>query len=127
MVDAVAQLDAQQPYSEDSDTETLEPAPVLKGYLQKWTNYIHGWQSRFIVLQDKTLSYCEYIFTSFLIRTQHLAACYLICRNAVAVFITAGRWSVDKANGLVTWAFCCYCCYHQHVIYFYCFFLITRR
>lgn len=59
MVDAVAQLDANHVYTEDSDTETLEPAPVLKGYLQKWTNYIHGWQPRYIVLQDKTLSYCK--------------------------------------------------------------------
>ncbi|XP_063698309.1 ceramide transfer protein [Culicoides brevitarsis] len=30
---------------------------VLKGYLSKWTNYIHGWQPRYMVLQDKTLSY----------------------------------------------------------------------
>jgi collagen type IV alpha-3-binding protein len=29
----------------------------LKGYLQKWTNYIHGWQNRYIVLKDGLLSY----------------------------------------------------------------------
>ncbi|GBP64441.1 Collagen type IV alpha-3-binding protein [Eumeta japonica] len=29
----------------------------LRGYLSKWTNYIHGWQDRFIVLKDSTLSY----------------------------------------------------------------------
>ncbi|XP_053615047.1 ceramide transfer protein isoform X2 [Plodia interpunctella] len=29
----------------------------LRGHLSKWTNYIHGWQDRFIVLKDSTLSY----------------------------------------------------------------------
>ncbi|XP_051169863.1 ceramide transfer protein [Leptopilina boulardi] len=31
--------------------------PELQGNLSKWTNYIHGWQSRFIVLKNGTLSY----------------------------------------------------------------------
>lgn len=31
--------------------------PELQGTLSKWTNYIHGWQTRFIVLKDGTLSY----------------------------------------------------------------------
>ncbi|KAL7301721.1 hypothetical protein TKK_0005718 [Trichogramma kaykai] len=31
--------------------------PELQGILFKWTNYIHGWQSRYIVLKDGTLSY----------------------------------------------------------------------
>lgn len=31
--------------------------PELQGVLFKWTNYIHGWQKRFIVLKDGTLSY----------------------------------------------------------------------
>lgn len=31
--------------------------PELQGYLSKWTNYIHGWQPRFIVLKNATLSY----------------------------------------------------------------------
>lgn len=29
----------------------------IQGTLSKWTNYIHGWQTRFIVLKDGTLSY----------------------------------------------------------------------
>ncbi|XP_014665213.1 PREDICTED: collagen type IV alpha-3-binding protein-like [Priapulus caudatus] len=29
----------------------------LHGTLSKWTNYIHGWQERYIVLKDGTLSY----------------------------------------------------------------------
>lgn len=41
--------------SEDSD---YEPAlPELQGILSKWTNYLHGWQDRFIVLKEGTLSY----------------------------------------------------------------------
>lgn len=44
--------------SEDSDHDTnSNSVPELKGYLSKWTNYIHGWQPRFIVLKDGTLSY----------------------------------------------------------------------
>lgn len=42
-----------------SDNSDLDDTgnPELKGYLSKWTNYIHGWQDRFIVLKDSTLSY----------------------------------------------------------------------
>lgn len=44
--------------SDDSDHDTnSNSVPELKGYLSKWTNYIHGWQPRFIVLKDGTLSY----------------------------------------------------------------------
>lgn len=44
--------------SDDSEAEReMESCPELKGYLSKWTNYIHGWQPRFIVLKDGTLSY----------------------------------------------------------------------
>ena len=28
-----------------------------KGVLSKWTNYLHGWQDRYIVLKEGTLSY----------------------------------------------------------------------
>ena len=28
-----------------------------EGSLSKWTNYLHGWQSRYLVLRDGTLSY----------------------------------------------------------------------
>ncbi|GAB0090927.1 hypothetical protein DMENIID0001_057070 [Sergentomyia squamirostris] len=46
-------------HSDESDNDYLvnSSAPELKGYLSKWTNYIHGWQPRFIVLKDGTLSY----------------------------------------------------------------------
>lgn len=43
---------------EDEDSDTGCPgAPELQGVLSKWTNYIHGWQRRFIVLKDGNLSY----------------------------------------------------------------------
>lgn len=46
-------------HSDDSDHDLNcnSSIPELKGYLSKWTNYIHGWQPRFIVLKDGTLSY----------------------------------------------------------------------
>lgn len=40
--------------SDDSDNEFIAE---LRGYLSKWTNYIHGWQSRYIVLKNAQLSY----------------------------------------------------------------------
>ncbi|XP_012264043.1 ceramide transfer protein isoform X1 [Athalia rosae] len=46
-------------YSEEEEDEESDGVvvPELQGILSKWTNYIHGWQSRFIVLKDGTLSY----------------------------------------------------------------------
>lgn len=48
--------------SDESENESLANAPnasdpELQGYLSKWTNYLHGWQPRFIVLKSGTLSY----------------------------------------------------------------------
>ncbi|XP_041754515.1 ceramide transfer protein isoform X1 [Coregonus clupeaformis] len=49
----------------DEDLETAESGvgqPVVgiaefSGILSKWTNYIHGWQDRWVVLKNNTLSY----------------------------------------------------------------------
>ncbi|XP_053337034.1 ceramide transfer protein isoform X2 [Clarias gariepinus] len=41
---------------EDVDPEP-EQAEELAGFLSKWTNYIHGWQDRWVVLKNTTLSY----------------------------------------------------------------------
>uniref|UniRef100_W5KKR7 Ceramide transfer protein n=1 Tax=Astyanax mexicanus TaxID=7994 RepID=W5KKR7_ASTMX len=41
---------------EDVDTES-EQMYELGGTLSKWTNYIHGWQDRWVVLKNNTLSY----------------------------------------------------------------------
>lgn len=43
--------------TDDDDELEDEPLPELKGTLSKWTNYLHGWQDRYIVLKDGTLSY----------------------------------------------------------------------
>ncbi|CAG9830160.1 unnamed protein product [Diabrotica balteata] len=49
--------------SDDSDLENLNE---FSGVLSKWTNYIHGWQDRYIVLKNGALSYykseqeCDY-------------------------------------------------------------------
>lgn len=41
---------------EDVDPES-EQMDELGGTLSKWTNYIHGWQDRWVVLKNNTLSY----------------------------------------------------------------------
>ncbi|XP_071952384.1 ceramide transfer protein-like [Antedon mediterranea] len=38
----------------DSESDSL---PELEETLSKWTNYLHGWQDRWVVLRDGTLSY----------------------------------------------------------------------
>lgn len=48
------EIDADDVDEEGSDGVVV---PELQGTLSKWTNYIHGWQTRFIVLKDGTLSY----------------------------------------------------------------------
>ncbi|KAK3729093.1 hypothetical protein RRG08_005466 [Elysia crispata] len=42
---------------EDDFEDDEEPLPELSGTLCKWTNYLHGWQDRYIVLKDSTISY----------------------------------------------------------------------
>ncbi|KAK0143869.1 Collagen type IV alpha-3-binding protein [Merluccius polli] len=41
---------------EDVDPESGQPVE-RGGVLSKWTNYIHGWQDRWVVLKNNTLSY----------------------------------------------------------------------
>ena len=43
--------------TDDEDEFDEEPLPELSGTLCKWTNYLHGWQDRYIVLKDGTISY----------------------------------------------------------------------
>jgi hypothetical protein len=42
---------------EEEEIDNGYHPPELQGTLSKWTNFFHGWQSRFIVLRDGTLSY----------------------------------------------------------------------
>ncbi|KAG7477026.1 hypothetical protein MATL_G00088940 [Megalops atlanticus] len=41
---------------DDLETESGH-AVEFGGVLSKWTNYIHGWQDRWVVLKNNTLSY----------------------------------------------------------------------
>lgn len=44
--------------SESSTDEEIDLGlPELRGDLFKWTNYIHGWQKRYVVLKDGVVSY----------------------------------------------------------------------
>ncbi|XP_052794048.1 ceramide transfer protein-like isoform X2 [Mya arenaria] len=45
--------------TDDEDESEEENSSLFekKGILSKWTNYLHGWQDRYIVLKDGTLSY----------------------------------------------------------------------
>ena len=42
---------------ENDDYESEPHLPELAGTLSKWTNYIHGWQDRYIVLKMGMISY----------------------------------------------------------------------
>lgn len=68
----------------DSSDCDLSAIPELKGYLSKWTNYIHGWQARFIVLKDGMLSYYKRsIFaTSQIIQFVDKIECFLFTVNS---------------------------------------------
>ena len=43
----------------DEDDEEIGQGKVIEkeGYLSKWTNYIHGWQDRYVVLHNGTIAY----------------------------------------------------------------------
>eukprot|EP01137_Pigoraptor_chileana_P012602 Opistho-2@65150 len=45
------------PHAHGSADSAMPPSPRCEGMLQKWTNYVSGWQPRFVVLGDGTLSY----------------------------------------------------------------------
>lgn len=51
------ELDYVEGDGDEEDGSDGAIVPELQGTLSKWTNYIHGWQTRFIVLKDCTLSY----------------------------------------------------------------------
>ena len=41
----------------DSSSEKTPETYELEETISKWTNYIHGWQDRWLVLKNGTLSY----------------------------------------------------------------------
>ena len=40
-----------------SEEDYISESPSMKGTLSKWTNYLHGWQERYFVLEEGLLSY----------------------------------------------------------------------
>lgn len=60
--------DDHSPSVSDEDDEEIgvaqpkESLIVKEGYLSKWTNYIHGWQDRYVVLQNGTIAYYKSAF-----------------------------------------------------------------
>lgn len=44
--------------TDDEENDLIDIKPLkFEGKLSKWTNFIHGWQDRYIVLKDGTLAY----------------------------------------------------------------------
>ena len=41
----------------DDDQEAEKDILVKRGNLFKWTNYLSGWQARFVIVERGTLSY----------------------------------------------------------------------
>jgi len=60
--------------SSSSTSNSIKSSGDLASSLFKWTNYIHGWQERYIVLKDGILSYYKNQF-----ETQYG------CRGAIAL------------------------------------------
>lgn len=86
----------------DHDANCSNSIPELKGYLSKWTNYIHGWQPRFIVLKDGTLSYYKRYFgdDAKLLSDpwNSIGAFNLICSEFESDYGCRGAISLDKAT-----------------------------
>ena len=60
---------------DDEQTTVSNEFPKKQGYLNKWTNYLYGWQKRWIVLKDGALSYYK---------TQNETGCG--CRGAISLY-----------------------------------------
>lgn len=54
---AVQERDRLSLSDEDEEFDAYAPPTPIHGTLSKWTNYIHGWQNRYFVLKNGTLSY----------------------------------------------------------------------
>ena len=49
--------DTDDSHDDDEEDSVDDGLPHLSGVLHKWTNYLHGWQERYFVLKEGTLSY----------------------------------------------------------------------
>lgn len=61
--DKMSESESEEEHNEDSTNQVGLPVnnhsnhDTVAGVLSKWTNYIHGWQERYMVLAGDTLSY----------------------------------------------------------------------
>lgn len=58
--DVLPQYDTDDSESDQAHSDSdipIHKLPEREGMIAKWTNYIHGWQERYLVLKDGTLSY----------------------------------------------------------------------
>ena len=84
------------------NTQTKETLIEREGYLSKWTNYIHGWQDRYVVLQNGTIAYYK-----------SQSDRELGCRGSLSL----GRAVIEVFNFifLFIYLFCCMICIQQTV------------
>uniref|UniRef100_A0A8D8RZ14 Collagen type IV alpha-3-binding protein n=1 Tax=Cacopsylla melanoneura TaxID=428564 RepID=A0A8D8RZ14_9HEMI len=81
-----------QPLNDSEDHTDKSRVPILQGYLSKWTNYIHGWQNRWIVLTNGTLSYYKS-------ETETAHGCRgAISLNRATIKVEAGYGSENNLN-----------------------------
>jgi collagen type IV alpha-3-binding protein len=80
---------------ESNDNDSVDDGlPQLRGELQKWTNYLHGWQERYFILKDGTLTY----FKSETDRS-------FGCRGAVSLARAILTVSIDYHNDYLLFKF----------------------
>lgn len=61
--------------SDEEDATAKCNFPILQGYVSKWTNPLYGWQKRWLVLKDGTLTY---------FKTEHETG--YGCRGAISLY-----------------------------------------
>lgn len=92
--------------------------PSMRGSLNKWTNYLHGWQERYFVVGEGILSYYKSEFdTQFGCRgsiSLHKAKVLVSAEASASYMVGQFRW-VWVPGGIQ-------CAWHEvdHVIFFLC-------
>lgn len=83
---------------DDLDCTNSQPQlPELQDTLSKWTNYLHGWQERWVVLSGGTLSYYKSEYdTAFGCRGSMSVAKATIQVSSCSSFLRAGRIKLNS-------------------------------
>lgn len=69
--------------------------PDLKGFLSKWVNYRSGWKTRWFVLENGVLSYCEFGRVRGLTTDRNQEDELVACRGSIALATARLHASVD--------------------------------